>query len=311
VTHLPPSLIRPPFRGSAAGRWLALAIAGAVSLASGACQSPQAETLAGLAIASAGAVGVTDAEGRLVPIDGPPGEVRRVTAANGRLAVQMVDDQLSVSEAAGAGEPRLWRPLTVEPASSRTPAGIDLSLDGGVVAIALGDPDTAGLELVTVDIATGESVVRSVDLSLNGPPAWLAPRLLALEVIRPDQHARIATIDPTTGDVNTTGAEGIEPSVTRDGNRVAVVGASGVVMTDTAGWLAGVPVEPLTLELPDDSTILDIALDADGTRLALAFAANSGASTSVVIFRLVGADWQSPASIALPGDAAVSIDWLD
>jgi hypothetical protein len=311
VTHLPPSLIRPPFRGLAAGRWLALAIAGAVTLAAGACQTPQAENLAGLAIASSGTVGVTDAEGRLVPIDGPPGAVRRATAANGRLAVQTADDQLSVSDVAGAGDPRLWRPLTVEPASSRTPAGIDLSLDGGLLAIALGDPDTAGLELDTIDIETGASVVRSVDLSLNGPPAWLGPRLVALEVIRPDQRAGIVTIDPTTGDMNATAAEGIEPSVTRDGNRVAVVGASGVVITDVAGWLAGVPVGPLALPSPDDSTILDIALDADATRLAVVFAANSGTSTSVVIYRLAGTNWQSAASIALPGDAAVSIDWLD
>jgi hypothetical protein len=263
-----------------------------------------------LAVVSSGTVAVTDPAGRLVPIAGPEGEVRRVSAASGRLALQMADDQLFVAAPEAAGS-WLWRPLTVEMPSRRTPAGMDLSLDGRVLAIALGDPDTRGLDLLTVDVETGELVVRSIDVVLNGPPAWFGPNLVALEVIRPDDHAGIATVSPATGDLTLTDAEGIEPSVIRDGSRLAVIGPSGVATTDAAGWLAGAPADAVALSSPADSTVLDVALDADGTRLAVVYAANSGTSTSIVIFRLVESVWQSASTIALPGDAAVSVDWLD
>lgn len=276
MTHLPPSTVRPPSRGFAAGRWLATSLAIALTLASCASETRPPESLAGLAIGSSGAMGVTDSEGRLAPVAGPQGDVRRVSAANGRLAVLMADDQLFLADAPEAGGSWRWRPLTVELPSARTPAGMDLSLDGGTLAIALGDPDTRGLDLLTVDVETGETAIRSIDLALNGPPTWFGPNLVVLEVIRPDDHAGIVVIDPATGDVTVTKAEGIEPSVIRDGNRIAVVGPSGVVITDAAGWLEGAAAEAVALSSPDDSTILDIAIDADGTGLAVVYAANSG-----------------------------------
>lgn len=311
MIHLPPSIVRPPSRGFAAGRWLASVIAIGVTLASGACETRPPESLAGLAVVSSGTVAVTDPAGRLMPIAGPEGEVRRVSAASGRLALRMADDQLFVADAPEAAGSWLWRPLTVEMPSRRTPAGMDLSLDGRVLAIALGDPDTRGLDLLTVDVETGEPVVRSIDLVLNGPPAWFGPNLVALEVIRPDDHAGIATVSPATGDLTLTDAEGIEPSVIRAGSRIAVIGPSGVAITDAAGWLAGAPADAVALSSPDDSTVLDVAIDADGTRLAVVYAANSGTSTSIVIFRLVELVWESASTIALPGDAAVLVDWLD
>jgi hypothetical protein len=311
VTRIPPPTVRPPPRGFVAGRWLALVIAVGVIVACGACQTRPPESLAGLAVVSSGAIGVTESAGRLVPIAGPEGEVRRVSAAIGRIALQIGDDQLFVGDAPEAAGSWLWRPLTVELPSARTPAGMDLSLDGRMLAMALGDPDTRGLDLLTVDVETGATAVRSIDLVLNGPPTWFGPNLVALEVIRPDDHAGISTIDPATGDLTVTEAEGIEPSVLRDGTRIAVVGPSGVAISDVTGWLAGVPAEAVELASPADSTVLDVALDADGTRLAVVYAANSGASTSVVTFRLVESVWQSASTIALPGDAAVSIDWLD
>lgn len=312
MNRFPPSAQLSPLRGSAPGRWLAPALALAVALTCGACVTLRDEPLDGLVVVSIGPVGVTNANGELEPIVGPPGELRGVTASNGRIAVRMEGDRLLASGAPGPGESRTWRQLAPPPSSGRTISGMDLSLDGRTLALVLGDPDTAGLQLVTIEVETGESATRRIDLMSNGPPSWLGPDLLALEVIRADQHSGIATVKSTTGEMTVTDAQGIAPSATRDGGRIAVAESpSGLVITDPGTWLAGGPDNAPGISPPADSTVEDVALDADGTRLAVVYAATSGVSSSVVILRLEGAVWQSLSSIPFPGDAAVSIDWLD
>lgn len=147
----------------------------------------------------------------------------------------------------------------------------------------------------------------------NGGPSWLGPRLLALEVIRSDQHAGIATVDPTTGEVVVTDARGFAPSATRDGARIAVLDATTdvVAVMDPTDWLAGVAGDDPGIAPPKESSVQDVAISADGTRLAIVYGASSGAASSVVMLRLSGAAWESETSIQVPGDGAVSIDWLD
>jgi hypothetical protein len=311
VSNVPPTVIRSPSRGNASGRWLAVGVGLAVTLAGGACENHPDESLAGLVVVSSGEMSVTDSEGGLEPIDAPPGDIRHMTASGGRVAIQMADDQLLVSDAPRAGKSRDWRPLALETSSNRTPSGMDLSLDSRLIAIVLGDPDRPGLDLALIEVETGEAVVRSIDLAANGPPTWFGPELVVLEVIRPDQHSGIATIDPTTGDVIVTPAQGIEPSVTRDGGRIAVAGPSGLVIVEPATWLAGGLVDAEAIALPAGSSLLAVALDADGTRLAVAYSASPEASSSVLILRLDGSVWENVSSITLPSATAVSIDWLD
>ena len=144
----------------------------------------------------------------------------------------------------------------------------------------------------------------------NGPPAWLSAETVLLEVIRPDQQSGVATLDRTTGAITVTDAQGFGPSPTRDGSQVAVLGTSGVVIAEATGWLAGDPIDAPALAPPVDSTVLDVALDGDGTRLAVVYAASSGAAASVVILRRDGAVWESVTTIPVAGDEVVSIDWL-
>jgi hypothetical protein len=309
MSHAPPTLISPPSPGIASGRWLATAVI-AIVLAGAACETPRDESLAGLVVASSGTIQLTSAAGRPEAVDGPSGDVRRVAASNGRIALETADDQIFVADAPAVGEVRRWRPLILG-ASTRTPSGIDLSLDGKVLAVVRGDPDTPRLELVTFNIETGETVTQMVDLASNGPPTWFGPDMVVVEVIRPDEHAGIATINPRTGDVTVMDAEGIEPSVTRDGARIAVAGSSGVVVTEPSTWLAGRSPDALAFAPPADSTVLDVALDADGTRLAIAYTVNSAASSSVIILRLVDTVWAATPAIPIPGNTSISIGWLD
>ena len=189
---------------------------------------------------------------------------------------------------------------------------MDLSPDGRTVAIVLGDPEAAGLELVTLDVETGAASTRSIDLMANGPPTWLGPDQLALEVIRADQHSGIATVETATGAVTVTDAQGFALSATRDGSRIAVADAiSGLVsIMDRKDWLAGVPSDASGITPPTDTSIQGIAINADGTRLALACSTNTGTSWSVVILGQAGSTWEKATSISIPDDAAVSIDWL-
>jgi hypothetical protein len=254
---------------------------------------------------------MTDGDGALAPIDGLPGDVRRATASNGRIVAEAMDGQFLVSDPPAAGQARSWRAITVPAAPLATPTGLDLSLDGKVLAIAMGDPATPRLELLSIDVDSGTSTTRTIELAANGPPSWLGPDSLALEVIRPDQHAGIATFNLGTGEVAVTDARGIEPSATRDGSRLAVASSpSGLVITDPATWLGGGPVDGPSIEPPADSAAEGVALDADGTRLAVVYRAASGAA-SVVMLRLVGSAWESVSTTPIDGDAAISIDWLE
>lgn len=183
----PPNRRRPPSHGIAAGRWLVAALTLAVSLGSGACEARRDESLGGLVVASRGPIAVTNAAGQPESIGEVPSDIRLATASNGRIVAQTADNRFVVSDAPGVGESRSWRPLTLVAPSGRTASGMDLSLDGRVLAIVFGDPDTSGLELVTIDVETGVTTVRSIDVMANGPPSWVGPDTLALEVIRPDQ----------------------------------------------------------------------------------------------------------------------------
>ncbi len=313
MNRIPPTARRPPSRGLGPGRWLAAAIVLVVTGGGGACASPPDEGRAGLVVASIGPIIVTDADGRPETLDGPPGDIRFVTASNGRIAASTADGRIFVSDAPDAGEARAWRTLARGESSTLTPSGVDLSPDGNTLAIVLGDPETSGLELITIDVEAGNAATRSIDLMANGPPAWFGPELVALEVIRPDSHSGIATVTTPSGEVAITDARGFSPSVTGDGSRLAVAdpGSGHILVGDTEDWLAGdLDVDP-GITGPAGSSVQDVAIDADGNRLAVAYAADSGASSSIVMYRVAGTGWESVSTIPVRADAPVSIDWLE
>jgi hypothetical protein len=164
---------------------------------------------------------------------------------------------------------------------------------------------------VTVDVGTGTATTRELDLMANGPPAWIGAGTLALEVVKPDQQVGIATLDTTTGAVAIAGASGFEASTTADGTLVAVATDAGAVVRKTADWLAAAPDDGVPVSGPEGATILDLAIDAAGDRLAVVYADPSGTSASVVILRRNGPTWDRVTSVQVPGDGPVVVDWLD
>lgn len=116
-----------------------------------------------------------------------------------------------------------------------------------------------------------------------------------------------------TGEVTVTDAHGIAPSATRDGSLIAVADAGSglVVIADAASWLGGGKLDAPGIAAPTDAAVQDLAIDADGTRLAIVYSAVSGVASTVVILRLNGSVWETFMSLPIRDDAAVSIDWLD
>lgn len=277
----------------------------------GGCTTQPPETLGRLVVTANGQVHAFRDTGEVDEIPGAPAGARRATAAAGRIVVEADDGAIVVSDSPGGAAARSWRELAIDAGAGRSTAGIDLSLDGRTLAVVRGDPDTAGMDVVTVDVETGAATTRELDLMANGPPAWIGAGMLALEVVKPDQQVGIATLATATGAVAITRASGFEASATGDGSLVAVATDTGAVVRKTSDWLKdahddGVPVPGL-----EGATILDLAIDAAGARLAVVYADPSGASASVVILRRNGPTWDEVTSIQVPGDGPVVVDWLD
>ena len=277
----------------------------------GGCTTQPPETLGWLVVAANGQVQAVRDTAEVDEIPGVPAGARRATAAAGRIVVEVDGGPIVVSDPPGTGAARSWRELTIDARPGRSTAGIDLSPDGGTLAIVRGDPDTAGMDVVTVDVETGTATTRELDLMANGPPAWIGPGMLALEVVKPDQQVGIATLDTGTGAVAITRASGFEASVTGDGSLVAVATDAGVVVRKTSDWLSDAPDFGVPVPGPEGATILDLAIDAAGARLAVVYADPSGASASVMILRRNGPTWDEVTSIQVPGDGPVVVDWLD
>jgi hypothetical protein len=277
----------------------------------GGCTTQPPEDHGGLIVAANGQVQLVSDDGDNKEVAGAPAGARRATVAAGRIVV--VDDAgtIVLSDPPVAGVARSWRVLKIDAASGRAMTGIDLSLNGRSVAIVRGDPDTAGVDVVTVDVETGVATTRELDLMANGPPSWVGPSTIALEVIKPDQQVGIATLDVATGAVEITQASGFEASATGDGSLVAVATEAGVVVRKTSDWLSAAADGAVELPGPDGATVLDLAIDAAGTRLAVVYADPSGTSASIVMLRRNGATWDKATSILIPGDGPVVIDWLD
>jgi hypothetical protein len=277
----------------------------------GGCTTRPPETLGGLVVAANGQVRFVSDAGEVEDIQGAPAGVRRATAATGRIVLEVDAGAIVVSDPPAAGAARSWRELTIDAGPGRSTTGIDLSLDGRTLAVVRGDPGTAGMEVLTLDVATGAATTRELDLMANGPPSWIGSGTLALEVVKPDQQVGIATLDTATGTVAITQASGFEASVTGDGSLVAVATEAGVVVRKTSDWLSVAPDGSVALPGSEGTTVLDVAIDAAGTRLAVAYADPSGASATIAILRRNGEAWDQLTSIEVPGDGPVVIDWLD
>jgi hypothetical protein len=297
------------------GRWLLGAVAVLAAAAALAGCQPAVESPAGLLVTSGGSVVRLDNAGGLQPVSGAPAGVRHLAAAGRSIVVVSDAGQIDVARATGPNADGLtWRTLDVDLPDEGFTAGVDVSPDGRSFALVQAHDDADRLELMVVDLASGAATTRVIEQPANGPPSWLSNDEIALEVVDGDGRAQVVKVEAGHDAAPVaSGSRGFAVAATPDGRTLAVAGGSarGVVVADREKWwsgeAAGSPVEPPAA----DVAIQDVAIDADGTRLAVVYAHGDSANWTLEMSRLVDGTWQRGLSIELESEVPPTIDWLE
>jgi len=262
-----------------------------------------------LLVATGGLLQVTDASGTLVRFDGPPDPVIAVTASDGHVVAATAGGALMTSNGS-SGPPRTWRGLDVPAAAGGGPPLIALSPLGREIALAVGDPQGARFDLIVLDVGTGTSRSIAVERGLNGPPSWIGPSTVAIDVIGADGESELAMIDVERTAMAEVAVAARALSATLDGQRIAVDDPGGdVLIGDVATWRSGTLGAMTRLHGPPGSGVENLALSPNGDRLAVARRSEAGAA-SIELFRALEQDWTSVRILTLAGDGPLSIAWL-
>jgi hypothetical protein len=273
------------------------------------CGSAPAPAVDGLLVAADGRLRVSDGSGALASFDGPVDTVFAVTAAGGRVVAGTAEGVLWTSPKTGGGT-AAWEKLAAPRALSAGPPLMTLSPLGKELAVAVGDPQGKRFDLVLLDIRTGTSRTIPVARGLNGPPAWIGPATVAINVLGPTDHAEIATIDIASGDLTDETATATVLAAAADGQRVAVDQPRGdVLIGEVEAWRQGALASMARLPARTGSTVESLAISAEGRRLALVRRDEAGAA-SLELYVAIDAAWASVRSHSFMGDGPISIAWL-
>ncbi|MFL5725561.1 MAG: hypothetical protein ACJ77F_04425 [Chloroflexota bacterium] len=312
MTDRPP-LDSPPHRGHVAERWRRLIPIAAVAVAlGGGCQSAQGGPA--LLVASGGSLQRLAPDGRLTPVAGAPSNVRHVAAAGGSIVVATDDGRyLVASDVDRTAERPKWVARAASVPEAGFTAGIDVSPDGGSLAVVRAQDAAPDLDLVVVDLATGGTVSRRIDLGANGPPSWLSDDELALEVVDGSGQAEVVAVRADGGEPLRAESVGFALAATPDGATIAVADpeTGSVVVASRASWWAGDP-DGSSIEAPaPDRIVHDIAVDAVGSRVAVAYGQADESRWTIVVYGARSDVWHRATSRDVESDVPVTIDWLD
>ena len=239
-----------------------------------------------------------------------------VAAGRGDVLVAgLVDGSLRTSDPIGDDPSPTWRAVKAAGADGDPVGGPfyfpSWDPEGGRFATLAGDLD-ADAHLVLVDPSTSSAF--DVDLGravVAAPPAWVGPDLLAIPVGDASQPGSVL-LDTTTGDVRDGPAGGRLLATSADAGVIATVGgATGdqVVIRSTEGWLAGDGSSIGSIDAPPDIVApIALALDRDGSRLAIAWLLDGGAVRVVVHDR--AESWRRSFSRDLPDAQGAVVGWL-
>jgi len=263
----------------------------------------------GLLVATGGPLQVTDRSGSLVPFDGPGDPVVAVTASVGHV-VAATAGRAIMSSADADKPPRTWRGLAVPTGLGDGLPLMALSPFGKELALAIGDPQGERFDLVILEVATSTSRAIAVERGLNGPPSWLGPSAVAIDVIGPDGNSEIATIDTGRGAITDASVAAGLIAATADGLRVAVDDPSGdVLIGDVATWRNESLNSMTRVHGPPGQGVESLAISPDGGRLAVVRRDDAGAA-SIELFRDLEQGWSSVRTLTVSGDGPVSVAWL-
>jgi hypothetical protein len=267
----------------------------------------------GLVVFSGGGLAIGTADGELIGLDGPRGQVAGFSAVNGRIVVRTAGPAFAIANVEHAGSAIAWQPIDMATTEIRHwLSGPALSPDGHLLAFATAAPGTSeSFQVVVLDVRNGARTSQSFDRESNGPPVWIDDDRLLVEVLPIPGGTRFLLFDVATRRVDPVRTDGFGPSISGDGSLLAVAATDGsVVAVPTADWLAGKP--------QDEGAIIDasghpfgLAVDGTGQRIAIGYADDAGDPASIAIFVREGGGWRrstTPVAIA-PGTPTV-LGWL-
>jgi hypothetical protein len=301
---LPPTRRLPPVVSPI----VAATVVAAAVFAAG-CGTAPAPAVDGLVLVAGGRLMVSEATGALASFSGPPEPVTSVAAAGGRVVAGTAEGLLWTSMHPGLGTPA-WEKLAAPAILSAGPPLMALSPLGKELALAVGDTQGSRFDLVLLDIGAGTARTIPVARGLNGPPAWIGPETIAINVLGPADHAEIATIDIASGALPDESAVATVIAAAADGQRVAVDQPSGdILVGDVEAWRQGALVSMARLPVRTGSTVESLAISAEGRGLAVVRRDEAGAA-SLELYVAIDAGWASVRSHNLTGDGPISIAWL-
>lgn len=332
MSHDPPNALQAPSRPSGSGRRhlrtrrsRAIVAAGLLVAATG-CGRVVPETtppttvpssavlaadpdLDGLLVAAGGRLLVTDATGGLVEFDPAADIVSSVTAAAGMIVALEASGQATVLDVT-APTPG-WAALDLPTGPPAVVRLVALAPSGSELAIVAGDPQAASFVLTILDVRTSAPRVIPVKRGLNGPPSWLGPGTIAVDVIRDPGHSGIVTIDLGSGALtDLPGPGSIVVSSTDQAHLAIDDPASGdVLLGDVGTWQSGAIGSMARIHGPPATGVDALAMSADGTRLAVVRRSDAGASVEIVV--RLGDEWRTVRTLTAPGDGPFSVAWLE
>jgi len=265
--------------------------------------------LDGLLVTGDGALLVTEASGNLRAFDPAPGQVAAVTAAAGEIVVIDPDGQAARLDASAIGP--AWVPVPLPAQQPRAVRLAVLAPGGTELAIASGDPQGVDFAVTVLDLTTGRSNSVPVDRGLNGPPSWLGPDTIAVDVIRDPGHSGIATIDVPSGVVTDRHGPGSVVVSSIDGSRLATddPATGDVLIGDIASWEAGATRTMLRIPGPPATGVEALAMSGDGTRLAVVRRSDTAGSIEILV--RVGDDWRSVRTLTRSAEGPIVAAWLE
>jgi hypothetical protein len=263
----------------------------------------------GLLVATGGPLRIIDAGGGLGPFQPATDDVSAVTASAGVIVTIDGSGRTAVLDA--TAQAPAWTALDLPTDPRGAVRLVALAPSGSELAIVAGDPQGVSFVLTTLDVRTGASRAIPVERGLNGPPSWLGPGTIAVDVIRDAGHSGIATIELGTGVVADRPGPGsiVVSSTARDRLAIDDPTTGDVLLGDVAAWQAGAVAGMSRIHGPPATGVEGLAMSADGTRLGVVRRSDAGGSIEILV-RLDG-DWRSVRTLAMPGEAPISVAWLE
>jgi hypothetical protein len=219
---------------------------------------------------------------RMEAVDTPDGTTWIAAGDGGLLAATLVNATLRTSDRLDPGGKQRWHELALVDPEGAPVVGPFMfpgwDPTGVRFATLAGELDTAP-RLVVVDSETGTALDDALDApAMPAPPVWLDNDRIAV-VTGTDEALTTAVITAETGDA-TPGPDGARLLATSaDAKTIAVAGRGrdAVTVRVTSDWLAGGGPTLASFDPPDGAVaVTSLALDADGSRLAVAWLMDGG-----------------------------------